>query len=877
MPPRLNLSAGVFAVALAVIGGAFGQRSPPSSGPPSLGPVVPPGCQRGTALEATLTGAGLADPLAGWLGAAGRVTLTPGATTGKDSMKIRARIEVPANAPLGMHRLRLATTGGLSNFRPFCVDALPEIAAAGENHGFANAQLVPIPCVVTGRVDAETSDYFRVSVTAGQRVSFEVLGRRLGSGLDPILRLRDSAGRELPGAYSDDAPGLQTDARLTHTFAAAGDYLVEVRDTTNKGGRDFWYRLRIGDFPCAVTPFPAAARRGTKVAVNFAGPLVEGMAPVEVQVPVDPSIEAMSVAPVGSSGLPGWPVTLLFSDHDEFTAPDRIGTLALAQQLAPPCGVTGRILRKAQKDNFVIAAKKGQRYLIAAQTAELLSPAEVYVTVRDGAGAELARTDPHRAPAIDFTAPADGNFFIVVEHLNYTFGPCEVYRLTVTPPAPGFELALGTDHVAVPQGQVALIPVTTLVCRDFSGPIELSVVGPPGLTGTMTVPAGVQAVPPPPDQPPLPPVGQLPIHASADLAPGVYEFTVRAKAVADGKDLVAFASTKAAVQAQMGGLAYPPREWLRGVGVAVTPKPPFSLAALWERPEAVRGLGNRLVVVATRDVGFDGEIALTAAGLPPGVTATPKSIPAGRAETAIEIRLADKAVLGSFPFSIVGRGRQDDREFSATFQPPPLLVALPFDLKIEPNPVPLETGGKAMLTVTAVRKGGYAGPIGLELRNLPAQVTAVPTTIDPGKTTAAMTLAAAADAPLGSRGDVDVLGTAPLGNQQAASPAFTVRVQSPPPGLIVKIEPAAVTLKPGGKMKVKVIVERKHFAGPVALTIEGLPAKVTAPALTVPPEQSTAEIELTATADAEPGKSEVTVTAKAAATATVKVIVQIEK
>ena len=67
------------------------------------------------------------------------------------------------------------------------------------------------------------SDFFRIAVAAGQRVSFEVLGRRLGSGLDPVLRLRDSAGRELPGAYSDDAPGLQTDARLTHTFGVAGD------------------------------------------------------------------------------------------------------------------------------------------------------------------------------------------------------------------------------------------------------------------------------------------------------------------------------------------------------------------------------------------------------------------------------------------------------------------------------------------------------------------------------------------------------------------------------------------------------------------------------------------------------------------------------
>jgi hypothetical protein len=328
-------------------------------------------------------------------------------------------------------------------------------------------------------------------MAAGQRVSFEVLGRRLGSSLDPIVRLHDGAGRELPRAYNDDAPGLQTDSRLTYTFATAGDYLVEVRDTTYKGGKDHRYRLRIGDFPCAITPIPLAAKRSSKVTVNFAGPQVDGVAPVEVPTPADPAIEAVTVTPVGPNGLPGWPVTLLLTDQEDLMAAASIGTLQQAQRLTPPCGVTGRFLHKAQKDHFVVALKKDQRLLIAGQTAELHSPAEIYVTVRDGGGHELAKTDPQREPVIEFTAPADGDFFIVAEHLNYSFGPTEVYRLTVAPPTPGIELTLASDRVAVPQGQVGLIPVATLSRRDYGGPIEVSVVGPPGLSGSVTIPPGV--------------------------------------------------------------------------------------------------------------------------------------------------------------------------------------------------------------------------------------------------------------------------------------------------------------------------------------------------------------------------------------------------
>ena len=48
---------------------------------------------------------------------------------------------------------------------------------------------MPVPCVVIGRADAEVSDYYKVTAAAGQRLSFEIIGRRLGSQLDPQITL----------------------------------------------------------------------------------------------------------------------------------------------------------------------------------------------------------------------------------------------------------------------------------------------------------------------------------------------------------------------------------------------------------------------------------------------------------------------------------------------------------------------------------------------------------------------------------------------------------------------------------------------------------------------------------------------------------------
>src|SRR5262249_45836506 len=148
------------------------------------------------------------------------------------------------------------------------------------------------------------------------RVNFDVQGRRLGSPIDPQITLYDAkSGREL--AYDNDSPGCQTDPRLSFVFKDAGDYVLEVRDVLGRGGADYAYRLRIGDFPIANTPIPMAACAGSKVSVAFSGPRVEGVKPVDVAVPAGPANTVVWVTPRSAAGLAGWPVPLLVSEQDE--------------------------------------------------------------------------------------------------------------------------------------------------------------------------------------------------------------------------------------------------------------------------------------------------------------------------------------------------------------------------------------------------------------------------------------------------------------------------------------------------------------------------------------------------------------------------------
>ena len=751
-------------------GWSLAQKGAANPQAPTIAMPTPMGMQRGTTLDLNLTGANLADPVAVVTSVPGlKVTIPPENNNGKDNAKLRVLLEAPKDAPLGTHTLRVVTPRGVSNLRLFCIDDLPQTVGNGANRTKETAQEVPVPGVVAGRIDAETTHYYKVKAAAGQKLSFDLLGRRLGSAFDPQLAVVDpKTSKEV--AFSNDSPGLQTDPCLTHTFKEAGDYLVEIRDVMFRGGPDFAYRLRIGDFPCATTPLPMAVKRGSKVAVNFAGPNVEGVPPVDVQAPSDPVTNTVWVAPKGASGLYGTPVALAVSDFDEVMEQEPNNEAGKATRVPVPGGVTGRFDKKGDVDHFVFGLKKGEKFAIEAQTLELNSPTEVYMVLKDAKGADVAKTNPQQAARIDFTPPADGDYTLSVEHLLYWGGPTESYRVTIAPAQPTFEVVLSADRIELPQGSAALLPIASVTAKDYKGPIELKIVGHPGLTGSKTIDSQAKAQQ---NQP----LALMLVTANGDVPMGGFPILVQARATINGKEVVNNASVKPAVSAALGALPFPPRQLTDQVFVGVTEKPPFTLAAKFDTPESIRGGTSFATITVARADGFDAEIALAPIGLPQNVTTNAKSIPKGQNEVKVELKAAKNANLGEAPLTFSGKAKHMNKEFNVIAPPQNFVVALPFALKVEPTPVKVDAGEKVKFKVIAERKGGYKGPIALEVRGLPNGVTAPKVNIDADKNDVEIEVAAAANSAVGDKADVNVLGTAAAAeNQQNQTPNFTVTV-----------------------------------------------------------------------------------------------------
>jgi hypothetical protein len=223
----------------------------------------------------------------------------------------------------------------------------------------------------------------------------------------------------------------------------------------------------------------------------------------------------------------------------------------------------------------------------------------------------------------------------------------------------------------------------------------------------------------------------------------------------------------------------------------------------------------------TKNAGFDEEITVNSLGLPPPQGQQPTippangKIPKGQTQVKLELKPAANAPLGSLPLAFTAKTKFNNKDYTAASLNP-VMLGLPFDLQVhvgdaqlhppglsigakqvgalhavdlflgQPRPLVLGTldyrflqpaSSRLKVKVVAVRKGGYKGPIALEARNLPANVTAPKVTIPENQNEIELELAAAANAALGAKPDVNILGTATaLGNQQNASGNFTITV-----------------------------------------------------------------------------------------------------
>ncbi len=601
---------------------------------PEIGGLLPAGGPRGQATTLRVDGKNLVGArlyLSGGGVAVKSVQVTP------DGSQLTAELSVEANAKLGPHELRLATSKGVSNGSRFWVDVIPNQVI--ETPMTESLPPLPLdgakPVALNGRIAARAGrDRFVLTASAGDTWAFDCFADRIRSRFDPVMELRDEAGVSLKLVQSM----WETDPRFVYRFAKAGRYFLTVRDSEYNGGPNYTYRLRVGRMAFLAGYTPRGAPPGHQVLLALDGTnLTTKQALVSIPADAAPGMFWAEVKADGANPI----VVPLIVENEAVTD---VGQSALPQPLpALPAAVDG-VFGQAPHRRFTFHAAAQSAYLFDLLGRRIGSRIDGQIRILNTVGKEIAANDD--APELGkearlvFTAPNEGEYTVEVSNVEEITGPDCYYRLKASRVQPDFRISITADRLTVPVGGTVSLPITMERSGGFQDAVAVKIEGlPEGVTargGTIGV-------------------GKTTLEVTLTAAPG-------AVIAASGVQIVGVATIggHSTLHAAPAWEKYEHRSIDLGLAVEFSYTRPHHLwdlllLGITDRTDTfnfgmtpafltlIPGNSLDIPVHVDRQPNAKNEIKLELRGLPAKVTATAATIPAGQTDGKITLTAAPDA------------------------------------------------------------------------------------------------------------------------------------------------------------------------------------------------------------------------------------------
>ena len=713
-----------------------------SAAPPQIGNIAPLGVRRGVANEVTFSGSNLSGNPRLIAPFDFQVEPLP-APAKSDAANWKMKLTARADVAVGVYPIRIQTDDGISNPFLLAVGQLPQVAEKEDNSSFETAQAIPDPpLVIEGQVAGNDVDFFRFHGKKGELIVVDAQCARIGSGIDPTIRLTSGAANGAYIASADDSPGLLTDARLTATLPADGDYVVELSDSRYQGSNRPVYRLVIGAVPMAEEIYPMGGRAGETVGLELRGGTLGGLkiaaATLNPPIGTDRVAARISSAMLGTgmsfAGAPAIDVEslapLAVSNYPEVR--EAADPAAPATRAVAPVVLNGRIDPPGDDDPFVLAVTPGQRLRIKVHASEIGSALDGVLRVLGNGGSVLANADdtsiplpPKGAqpqslalpdPSLDLTIPGGTNeITLVMRDLEGRGGIGFPYRIVVEPLFPDFQFSANELQVSVPRGGTAAVGVT-VQRKGHGGAITVTVADPPvGMTVRPGTIAAGQTT------------GVLSLAAAADakFPAAPIKLVARAQGVNGPMERLAF---KPVVHAQQAPL---PTCSITEYGLVAAPA--LALPVTLDTPvapiEVAHGLSASIPVKVTRTKGSDAALAIAPLPLPPGLTIANATIADKALDGKVTVNVAVAAPLGTMTIGLEAKGKIAGVERIFALPAVTLAVVPPATVELAAPTLELKPGATVELKGKIVRKGSFDGPVTIKINGLPAGLKADPVTL----------------------------------------------------------------------------------------------------------------------------------------------------
>ncbi|MDG1895599.1 MAG: PPC domain-containing protein [Fuerstiella sp.] len=649
---------------------------------------------------------------------------------------------VAQTCPVGIHAVRLATVEGISNPLLFMVDDLPTVIGAKDNHSLKTAQTIELPIAIDGMTESGQADYFQSPGSRGEWVSVEAVATRLGTRLDPVIRILDAAGQEL--IFLDDSPGLSGDCRVRFQRPESGTFVVSIEDASQGGNSAYQYRLRIGDFPLVSGTVPAVVNQTQVSELRAVGHGVEEVDAMDTVLSAASHRIAVSRGDKLGSGF----AKLFESDLAQF-----VGAGNSACDVQIPCGLSGVLTEPDDVHLYRFDAAKGDRIVLSDKSRQSGVAAMLGLEIRDESGRNIGvnRRPGTAGGTLTVTVPEDGQYVAEISEIGRRSGPEFVYYAELQRSRPDFELMLDSASIILPVDGYSIVKVSTNR-NGYNGPINLHVNGP---AGELTVASNVIAE--------KKKDTRLKIYIPNDMQPGqTLPLTVSgtsdlSNADKDTTSLQKVASTVSLLRKAMPQTPHPPVELQNVLAAVVGPAIPefFGLSLDDGAVFFPRHVGEVYFTVRVKERadGFTAPVALRVEGLPEGFRVSGGDNAVGRSENneyRFQLNGPAEADVGVREIRIIGEASFKGQTKEVTLTKLPFRIIEPLIVKVKSEGT-AKAGGEQQLNVRArrfvPRAGGDMKKILLQLKVAPKGVT-----LQPG----GMIAAAKDDAQLGIKVAADV-------------------------------------------------------------------------------------------------------------------------
>ncbi len=638
--------------------------------PPQISSVFPQGARSGSQLEVTINGQNLS-------GATKIIFSEPGVSARllkAANTKVAVKFEVAPQATIGPHYFRLVTSRGTSNLLIFRVGDLSETEEAEPNDTFEKANRIHAPATIDARMAMDDDiDMYRLRAEAGERLIFDLLAARNGSGGDLALTLLDARGHIVK--HSEDH--FLWDPFLSFAFRESGEYFLAIRPLDGRGNPNFAYQLTIRPGPYLASIFPLGAQRGTSPELSLRGEMLAGATRTEVErgpgqglqiaalnSAVDTATIHAHIAEDATLGIynlrlstgAGWSNQVKFFVGDLLEFSETESNESQAQRVGIPATINGRIEKKSDIDRFTFTASAGEQLVLEVKAEELGSPLDTHLTLYNDKGGELASNDDaepsnrlNRDARLEFSVKEAGDYSLAIRDLSRLGGPDYGYRLTIRKSAPTFSLSFDTDRPIVELGGSGTLKITAKRQEGFDGEISLEVLGLP-----KTISAAPAAIKKGETQ------ASIAFKCDSGSASEVFPIKVAGEAKINDKDVKQLAR----MQARVSGIGpgYTTAQLVE-VPLAITEPVQFNLEVDATQVPLVRGGSTEFTVTAKRRAGFNTAIALVVENLPAGVTAEEVQIREDGNHAVVKLKADETAVIGRYlDVVIVGKAKYGERE-----------------------------------------------------------------------------------------------------------------------------------------------------------------------------------------------------------------------